>query len=167
MPDYTIYIKTMGIITQDGPTQPWSSSGGTGQNQTSAWQGGGGTSEPPSDSPLTTFTPAAIVGKATASMAGIGPIAAVVVAAATVVVKAGFKVFETALDFHDINTGDPALTIRYGNLRNTANGIFSPISSHLQEIRYRNIENVENDRRRKQLELLGDSVINSWAARGV
>ena len=158
MPDYNIYIHSA-ETTSNKPTSPtvaWKKE--EQQNtQTSSWgntaaQIGGFVANPDS---LVQMGFSAVMK------------AIPYVVIAKLVIDTGIKVYETALDFITIRTGNYAESIKWNNIKSFVSGMMRPFSSAINEYKQNAYNSVENDRRIKQLELLGDSVINSYFNRGV
>ena len=159
MPDYNIYIHNAITSQESSPTKPWS-------NQTNyssplvPWQSQQQKADSQDRGGI--YTPNQIFSKGLSEAAKVYPW----VAGAMVVIKGAMTIYETALDFKNIRTGDITESIQYNNLKSFISNAFNPMS-WLNEYKQSVINSVENDRRRKTLELLGDSTINSYVNRGV
>lgn len=171
MADYNIYIHAIGTggATNENPTIPWGQKDVS--NPTVPWSesqssGGGfnGLGIGGAARAAALFSnPDSLVGTAISKAMKFVP----TIAAAFVVVKTMTKVYETALDFSNIQSGDYGTQINYDNTRQGLHAIFTPVNTLVQIERTKLQNQVDNQRRRGNRELLGDSVINSYTNRGV
>jgi len=159
MPDYNIYIHSMGNggSRPQNPTVPWKKEEKESSTPTVSWkdavsQIGGIVNNPDS---LVHIGVSAVMK------------AIPYVVIAKLVIDTATRIYETALDFKTIRTGDYAESLEWNRVKTIFSGMMSPFSTGLNEWKIAVRNSIENDRRIKKLELLGDSVINSYFKRGV
>lgn len=166
MADYNIYVHTIGGggSVKSNPTTPWSQRADSGNNGDDGGLSVGGANLASFGKVVGTLTnPDSIVSNALSFTKKALPI----VAAAFIVTSAMEKVASLQCNYAAEIHGDYRYAHAWNNYQATKNLLFSPISTmygaHLESTR----RNVEDERRRTQASLLGDSVINSYYGRGV
>ena len=173
MPDYNVYIHAIGTggATNVNPTVPWSAregnvGGAFSQTQSqSSFSVGGGYQATRIVTRLanTAQNPDSIVSTAIVALAKVAPW----VAAAYACVKLGVAITDTVLDFQALETGYYGNQVGWQNFKQTINNVLHPFSSNINAHKTQRQWAIENQKLKQQRDLLGDSVINSWAGRGV
>ena len=166
MADYNIYIHAVGGGTSS-PTTPWGAKGtggtggGAGDETTSSWDSSllKGVSKATS----TIQNPDGLVAEAVDKFTSSIPY----VAAAIAVVKLGTYLIDESMDVYTTTTGDYRDSVAWDNFKAGFRAVFNPASTLYAKFKEDIRINVENEKRRQHLELLGDSVINSYSKRGV
>lgn len=168
MPDYNIYVRAIGTsnASVDNPTVPWSQRETT--SPTVPWgqtEGNftGFNAGRVARTAAIFSNPDSIIGGAISK----GMKALPAIAAAYAVIKTIEKVYETCLDFSTLKSGDYGPQIAFENTRKSIGNIFKPVSTSINALRSQTQNQVDNQRRSQNRELLGDSVINSYTNRGI
>lgn len=160
MPDYNIYIHTVGNGGNGNanPTTPWSQS--EQKSQTNVWDGSDPTGKAAQYVSLI-GNPDTIVSRAVSFGMKAFP------AVAAAVVSVGMYWYQQHLDFSSLLSGDYREKIKFNDTREIFSNILRPVSTTIQSVRFFTQLRLENDRKQANIELLGDSVINSYTNRGV
>ena len=159
MPDYNIYIRASGVMEAPS-TRAWSG----GESQTSSADFMGSAREVLS----VAENPDSIIGKSGAFIKKIIPAKAVAaVAVAAMVVSIADKAMSACLDFQTLTTGDYLASTAYKNTKTAIHNFFTPISSGINALKAQTSIAIEDSRRAKYRELLGDSAINQLTGVGV
>ena len=141
--DYNIYIRSIGAQSDQSPTKPWTSGK---KAETVPWKREG----------VSTETPTELVheGWSLKQKALVG------VAAAIAVAKAATAVYDTALEFHTVATGDYALMRDRRNFKTTLSNLFHPASAALNFLKAEQAIAIEDQKRSMRRELLGGTIVN-------
>ena len=154
MPDYNIYIHSADTTNQTSPTKAWTTDT---DSPTKSWQ------QVFAKGINYAQNPDALVS------AGVGFLSKAIpaIAIARLVVNLVDKVITTAVDQYAVDTGDHRRSFLWGNFKANVGVIFRPFGTSFNELKAQRRYAIEDDRRRMNRELLGDSVINSYTNRGV
>lgn len=161
MADYNIYIHSLGGGEDEkSPTSPFKPNY---SRQTTPWD-----IEKDSSFGFVNKTPEYLtkLGDNGGMMQALGKVAPWV-AAAIVVVKTVYRISKTINDFESVRTGDFRASNTFRNYEAGKSAIFHPVSTTIQTLKTMQINQIENQRRDIQRELLGDSEINYYTNRGV
>lgn len=166
MPDYNIYIHAISDNSQNSPTTPWSNRGGTG-----ASGGNNGDGDKNKSNPIGAFSRAVntLVNPDSLVAQGLSVLQKALppIAAAFVVVSASEKLASLQCNYLANINGDYRYAHAWNNYQATKNLLFSPVSTIAGAYMESRMRDVEDERRRIQATLLGDSVINSYYGKGV
>lgn len=163
MADYNIYIRAIGGTSPNestNPFVPWGAEINGGETHTQPWANQGASSGPDMVGIGNTMY---LASKGVSAIKKALPI----IAAATTVITITDKVLANAMEYSSIVNGDFGAKIERENMRAYFRSMMNPVGTMINEFMANTRVNVENQRRRLQRDLLGDSVINSYTNRGV
>lgn len=160
MADYNIYIHSLGGEEENSQTSPFKPNY---SRQTTPWD-----MEKDSSFGFVNKTPEYLtkLGDSGGMVKALGK-AAPWVLVAIAVVKTAYKITKTVNDFESVRTGDFRASNTFRNYEAGKNALFHPFSTAIQTTKTIQLNQLENQRREIQRELLGDSEINYYTNRGV
>lgn len=161
MADHNIYLYAVGGTgSNQNPTTPWE--GGNGQQTQSSGSGFNGLGAVAQGASFMQ-SPDSLVGAAISK--AVPYLAALV--AAKVVVDVGLSVWSKHADWYSMQTGDYEVSIALEDLQANIKNLSSPFSTLIAHNRTRVNNIISSERNAMNLRLLGDSVLNSYANRGI
>lgn len=160
MADHNIYIHAIGGTgSEQSPTSPWQNGGA---EQTKG-EGNGAIPNFIARSAMFLSNPDSLVSSAFSKVATFG----IAFASAKIVTSVTLNTLQLVADWHSLYSGDFAPATLISDVRESFNNAFRPISTVIENHRRNVTYRMADTRNSMKLQLLGDSVINSYTNRGI